>query len=193
MDADKELFPTNGAINMKKFDSKIKRYLTVGGTALICVGAAALVLTFGTGAGAANQATVSSVESTSTEVSVPEIIVISQESSSGASAFVPSSGASAAASLTTILKPTSAPPEPTPPASSTLTDKNKKPSYSSKPTVAKKTTPAKASGTPKNGEVRNGKTWIDGFGWVEGTGKGGGTTTVVSGMHEGGEQVGIMD
>ena len=84
---------------MKKFDSKIKRYLTVGGTALICVGAATLVLTFGTGAGAANQAAVSSAESTSTEVSVPEIKVISQESSSEASAFVPSSGASAAASF----------------------------------------------------------------------------------------------
>lgn len=177
---------------MKKFDTRLKRYLTIGGSTLICVGAVALILTNGAGTAAGQAAEPLSSAPTSTEVSVPEIKVISQESNSEASAFVPSSGASAAASLTTISKPTSAPPEPTPPASAALTDKNKKPSYSSKPTVAKKTTSAKTSGTPKNGEVRNGKTWMDGFGWVEGTG--GGEVTVVSGFDDGsGKQVGIMD
>jgi len=166
-----------------------RRYLTFGGTALISIGAVALILINTTGA--AGQATepVSSAPTSTEVVSVPEIKVVSQESKSGsASAFVPSSGASAAASLTTISKPISTPSKPTPPASSALTDKTKKPSYSSKPIASKK-----ATTTPKNGEVRNGKTWIDGFGWVEGTGIGGGEVTVVSGMHEGGEQVGIMD
>lgn len=164
-----------------------RRYLTFGGTALVSIGAVALILINTTGA--AGQATepVSSAPTSTEVVSVPEIKVASQESSSEASAFVPSSGASAAASLTTISKPTSAPPKPTPPASSALTDKTKKPSYSSKPVVSKKTTT-----TPKNGEVRNGKTYVDGFGWIDGTPQSG-ETTVVSGMHEGGEQVGIMD
>ena len=168
---------------MKKIDTKLKRYLTIGGSTLICVGAVALILTNGAGA-AAGQATELSSAPTSTEVSVPEIKVISQESSSEASAFVPSSGASAAASLTTISKPTSAPPEPTPPASAALTDKNKKPSYSSKPIVSKKPT----SGKPSGGKP--GQEYVPGFGWQYPTG---GEGTVVSGMHEGGEQVGIMD
>lgn len=169
---------------MKKLDTRLKRYLTIGGSTLICVGAVALILTNGAGAAAGQAAEPLSSAPTSTEVSVPEIKVISQESSSEASAFVPSSGASAAASLTTISKPTSAPPEPTPPASAALTDKNKKPSYSSKPVVSKKSASRKPSGG------KPGQEYVPGFGWQYPTG---GEGTVVSGMHEGGEQVGIMD
>jgi len=174
----------NGGKDMKKIDLEIKRYLTIGGTALICVGAVALILTNGTGTAAGQATEPSSVAPTSTEVSVPDIKVVSESSDPGA--FVPSSGASAVASLTTISKPVSVPPKPTV-NSSALTNKSSKPSYSSKPAVSKKP----SNSTPKNGEVRNGKTWMDGFGWVEGTG--GGEGTVVSGMHEGGSQVGIMD
>ena len=172
---------------MNRMSPKTRRYLTLAVTAFVGIGAVALVIMNRVGV-EARQAT-ENVSSTSEEVvSVPPIIVASQESKSGsASAFVPSSGASAAAPLTTISKPTSAPPEPTPPASSTLTDKNKKPSYSSKPTASKK-----ATTTPKNGERKNGMIYADGFGWIKDEG-GGGEVTVVSGMHEGGEQVGIMD
>ena len=172
---------------MKKIDTKLKRYLTIGGSTLICFGAVALILTNGVGAAAGQSTEPLSSAPTATEVSVPEIKVISQESSSEASAFLPSSGASAAASLTTISKPTSAPPEPTPPASATLTDKNKKPSYSSKPVASKK-----AKTTPKNGERKNGMIYADGFGWIKDEG-GGGETTVVNGDWGEGSEVGTMD
>ena len=175
---------------MNRMSPKTRRYLTLAVTAFVSIGAVALVIMNRVGVEARQAAENVSSNSVSSEevVSVPPIIVASQESKSGsASAFVPSSGASAVAPLTTISTPTSAPPEPTPPVSSALTDKSKKPSYSSKPTASKK-----ATTTPKNGERKNGMIYADGFGWIKDEG-GGGEVTVVSGMHEGGEQVGIMD
>ena len=175
---------------MNRMSPKTRRYLTLAVTAFVSVGAAALIIMnrVGVEAGQAAQNASSTQVSSEEEVSVPPIIVASQESKSGsASAFVPSSGASAAAPLTTISKPTSAPPNPTLPASSVLKDKNKKPNYSSKPVASKKTT-----ATPKNGEVRNGKTYVDGFGWVDGTPQSG-ETTVVKGDWGEGSEVGIMD
>ena len=174
---------------MNRMSPKTKRYLTLAVTAFVSIGAVALVIMNRVGVEARQAAEIASSTQVSSEevVSVPPIIVASQESKSGsASAFVPSSGASAAEPLTTISKPTSAPPEPTPPVSSALTDKSKKPSYSSKPTASKKT-----SSTPKNREVRDGKTYDPDFGWIEGTG--GGETTVVSGDWGEGSEVGIMD
>ena len=122
---------------------------------------------------------------TPNSISVPSI---SSESGTS-SAFVPSSGAKASEPLTSVSKPTSTPSKPTSPASSKLTNKNKKPVYSTKPkasTSSKKSTTSKVTKAPK------GKSYMPGFGYVDGTG--GGETIV--GSDVGGDinkQVGIME
>ena len=76
--------------------------------------------------------------------------------------FVPSSGASQSVQLTKIEKPTSTPPKSvvqgdastasngtkTQPTNSALTDKNNKPSYTSKPTVPATSQPTKNPSKP---------------------------------------------
>ncbi|MVB11778.1 hypothetical protein CAFE_25030 [Caprobacter fermentans] len=164
-----------------------KRVLFIAGLAVICVGAVSLVVQHTASADGAQQ--VSSSESsaeiilgTPNPISVPPI---SSEESGTSSAFVPSSGAKASAPLTTVSKPTSAPPAPTPPASSELTNKAKKPTYSSKPTASsKKSTSSVTSKAPA------GKSYMPGFGYVDGTGGGQGTKD--DSMYENGVKVGIM-
>ncbi|MVB11366.1 hypothetical protein CAFE_20810 [Caprobacter fermentans] len=159
-----------------------KRVLFIAGLAVICVGAVSLVVQHT--ASADDTPEVSSSSSTEIILGTPHPISvppISSEESGTSSAFVPSSGAEASAPLTTVSKPTSAPPAPTPPASSELTNKSKKPTYSSKPTASKSTT-SKSGG--KAGEI-----YVPGFGWQKPTG---GQGTTVSGDWGGGEQVGIM-
>ena len=178
---------------MKKINlsSKAKKGIIITGSALVCVAVAAIALHMGGGvtAAAEPQSIASSSPSTSTVVSVAPITGDDSEIESQVeSTFTPSSGSSKATELTKIEKPTSAPPTPSVASGTNLTDKNKKPSYSSKSTTKKP-----SSGTPKMGDTKNGKTYISGFGWVEGTGKGGGKETTVEGDWGGGSQVGIMD
>lgn len=92
-----------------------------------------------------------------------------------------------------------------------LTDPSKQPSYketpvidngkkssssskssSSKSSTSKPSSSKSSPSTPKAGDVKDGKTYMPGFGWVEGTGAGG-QGEVVSGDWGGGEQVGIME
>jgi|GEM_PF-1376190 len=187
--------------NMKKINlsPRAKKILIATGSALVCVCAVALIVTMNSGAApAAVQPELASSTTTSVDVSVGDIDVVSAVGGqSDAGAFVPSSGASQSAQLTTISKPSSAPPKPvvegdastasngtkTQPTNSALTNKSTKPSYTSKPTASKKP----SSSTPSGGKP--GQKYVPGFGWqYPGSGEG----TVVS-MHEGGSQVGIMD
>lgn len=160
-----------------------KRVLIIAGLAVICVGAASLVVQHTASANdtqeVSSESSAELVLGTPNPISVPEI-----SSSETASAFVPSSGAQASAPLTSVSKPTSTPPKPTPPASSQLINKAKKPTYSSKPTASKSTT-SKVTSAPA------GKTYVPGFGYVDGTG--GGEMTEVKGDWGEGSQVGIMD
>ena len=179
---------------MKKINitPKAKKVIMFTTMAVVCIGIITLVFSV-TAKSALESADTSSVnlvvDNGSSDLSIPPI----EHSSSVASeapAFVPSSGASQSAQLTVISKPTATPPKPT--VSSALTNKNSKPSYTSKPTVSSKaTTSRSSSSTPKAGDTKDGKSYMPGFGWVDGTG--GGQGTVVSGMREGGSQVGIMD
>lgn len=56
----------------------------------------------------------------------------------------------------------------------------------------KPTQSAESSGTPKNGTIRDGKIYIEGFGWVDYEGGG---TEVINGedIYENGNTIGIMD
>jgi hypothetical protein len=191
---------------MKKLNitPKAKKVILFSAIAVVGIGAVTLISTV-KATSATEPASTSSaglvLDNTSSELSIPPI----QPSSSAASkapVFVPSSGASQSAQLTTISKPTSAPPKPvvegdastasngkmTPPTNSALTDKNHKPSYTSKPTAPTKPSSKPSSSTPSGGKP--GQIYVPGFGWQYPTG---GKGTVVSGMHEGGSQVGIMD
>lgn len=170
---------------MKKLSPKVKKVAVLTGLGLICAGCLSLVMIHANaGEETESASSASSAEiilGTPNPVSVPEI---SSETGTG-SAFVPSSGATASAPLTIISKPTSTPPNPTPPASSELTNKSSKPSYSSKPTVSKSTT-SKSGG--KAGEI-----YVPGFGWQKPTG-GQGTQDKTT-DHDGdiNKQVGTMD
>ncbi|WP_457945445.1 DUF6550 family protein [Caproiciproducens sp. LBM24188] len=141
---------------MKKIDisQKAKKRLIIAGSAVFCIGVAvaALTLTAGTPSKAVTTGPVSSSSTGSFVLSVDPIDEDSKaESESQAPAFNPVSGASQTTELTKIEKPTSAPPAPviegdssktsdgkeTEPTNSALTDKTKKPTYTSKPTAKK--------------------------------------------------------
>ncbi len=178
---------------MKKitFSHTTKRVVMFAGLAVACV--AALSLVYSRVNAAQPTKVVSSASSGQIVLASPNSITVppisSSPSSDTGSAFVPSSGAVSSKPLTVVSKPSSQPPKPKPPASSALTNKAKKPSYSSKPTASSK---AITDGQPKNGDVKNGKTYVDGFGWVDGTGGGKAENSpdVGGDIHK---QVGTMD
>lgn len=211
---------------MKKFNMtpRVKKTLIATGSALVCVGAVALIVTMNSGAAPTMvQPESSSSAVTSVDVSVGDINTVSAVGGqSDPGAFNPSSGASQTSQLTNISKPTSVPPPPvvegaastasdgtvTPPTNSALTDHTKKPTYTSKPTVTVDSAPSKASSAPSKSTSskaptsskpsasaapsggKPGQKYVPGFGWqYPGSGEG----TVVSGMHEDGVKVGIMD
>jgi len=191
---------------MKKINlsSKAKKNIIITGSALICVAVAAIALHMGGGVAAAAepQSIGSSSPSTSTVISVAPIIGVNSETDSQTPTFVPSSGASQSTQLTKIEKPTSAPPKPviqgdastasngtkTQPTNSALTNKNNKPSYTSKPTVPATSQSKPANNTPSGGKP--GQVYDPVFGWQYPTG---GEGTTVNGDWGGGSQVGIMN
>ncbi|WP_020072444.1 DUF6550 family protein [Faecalispora sporosphaeroides] len=66
-------------------------------------------------------------------------------------------------------------------------------SSSSKSSSSKSSSSKSSSSTPKAGDVKDGKTYMPGFGWVDGTGGGEGETVGKSGDELTGEKVGIME
>ena len=125
---------------------KTKNVLICCGLAAVCV--AALSLIFNRADATATPEAVSKAASSELVMQSPTSIPAINSGSGTSSAFVPSSGAVASAPLTVVSKPVSKPPKPTPPASSALTNKTKKPMYSSKP-KAKEETRTRAATMPK--------------------------------------------
>jgi hypothetical protein len=177
-------------------NTRTKNVLIISGTALICVGAMIAVLNMSSSAAATEPAApASSSPSTSTVVSVPPIEQQFEAESGTSSAFVPESGANQTAELTKIEKPVSAPPSPSVASGTNLTDKNKKPSYSSSaPAKSSTTKKATSSTTKKPSSAPKGKSYMPGFGYVDGTG--GGQMTKDKPTNNDGDinkQVGVMD
>ena len=174
---------------MKKitFSHTTKRIAMFAGLAVACVAVLSLVYSRVDAAQPTDAATsVSSGEivlASASSITVPPISSESDKTGTG-SAFVPSSGATASKPLTVVSKPSSQPPKPTPPASSALTNKAKKPSYSSTPKA-----PASTSKAPSGGKA--GQIYVPGFGWQNPTGgKADNSPDVGGDIHK---QVGIAD
>lgn len=182
---------------MKKLSPKVKKVAVLTGLGIICVGCLSLVMIHANAG--ENQESVSSESSAELVLGTPNPISvppISSEATGTGSAFIPSSGATASEPLTDVSKPTSTPPKPTPPASSDLTNKSSKPSYSSKPTASKSSTQKSSKNKMGDTRVVNGQkqVYVDGFGWIENQGDGGqGTTVGSSGDQLTGNKVGTMD
>ena len=138
------------------------------GLAVVCAASLSLVYSH---ANAVQQTEPTSSSSSAEIVVVPPQSItvpkINSEAETGTgSAFVPSSGATASKPLTVESKPSSKPPKPTPPASSALTNKAKKPTYSSKPKAPARSVSSKPSGG-KPGQI-----YVPGFGWQNPSPKG---------------------
>mgnify|MGYP001271639152 CR=1 FL=1 len=194
---------------MKKINitPKAKKSLIITGAAVICIGISAFALSAYAGAPAAEpqSAAASSASPTSLTISIAPIEDTS-EIGSQAPTFVPSSGASQSAQLTKIQKPTSTPPKPvvegdastasngtkTQPTNSALTNKNTKPSYTSKPTAPTTKPSSKPSSSSKPSGGKPGQVYDPVFGWTNPTG-GEGTTVGKPGDELTGDKVGIMD
>ncbi|XOQ45266.1 MAG: hypothetical protein ACFWTN_12590 [Clostridium sp.] len=191
---------------MKKKKLESKTIILFMGILIITGCVLALVLTHvKTSVEASNVSETSSALSVSSEV--PELSVAPIKPSSIAPsstsddtepskispAFDPTKESSRSEPLTTSSKPTSTPPKPViegdsedgnPPTNPALTDKNHKPSYTSKPTV----TTENGSSTSSSGT--SDKSYDPIFGYSHGTG---GSGTYVEGDWGEGPQVGIMD
>ncbi len=194
---------------MKKINlsSKAKKSIIITGSALFCVAVAAIALTLSTGGVSTTEPSsiaASRSSSTSLVVSIAPIIGDNSETDSQTPVFVPSSGTSQSTQLTKIEKPTSTPPAPvvegdastasngkvTPPTNPALTDKNKKPSYTSKPTAkSSEATTKKSDGTTTKKSNSAG----DNDPVFGNTQTPHGQMTTVEGDWGGGSQVGIMD
>jgi cytoskeletal protein RodZ len=177
----------NGGIKMK-LSYRAQQIIIIAAAAITCAGVVALIQTRLDVDEKPEESSSSETEivfETPHEIKKP---AVSSEITSS-STFTPSSGAAVSEPLTKVQKPSSTPPKPTPPSSSSLTDKSKKPTYSSKQTATSKSSSSNsASETPSGGKP--GQIYVPGFGWQYPTGGSG--TTVVGDWGEG-SQVGIMD
>jgi hypothetical protein len=177
----------NGGIEMK-LSYRAQQILIIAAAAITCAGVVTMVQTRQPDADDTQE------ESSSSETEIvfeePHKItkpaVSSQIASS--STFTPSSGASVSEPLTEIQKPSSTPPKPTPPSGSALTNKNKKPSYSSKPTASRSDSSKSTDKTSSGGKP--GQIYVPGFGWQYPTG---GSMETIDDMYQDGVKVGIME
>lgn len=203
---------------MKKITltKKAKTISIISASAVVCVAVLTLVLTNNSAASQANAEAASDVSMTI--VSPKSVSVQSISPNSGAEGtdsatgtWDPATQKDASSPLTTISKPSSTPSKPVvegdsvngqQPTNSALTDKTKKPTYTTKPTASassgstKKSssssggTSSKSSGGSTSSGSHAGEVYDPVFGWTKpGSGKG----TVVSGDWGGGSQIGIMD
>jgi cytoskeletal protein RodZ len=151
--------------------------------------------------------TSAAVSSQISEISVAPIIPSSDASNSTTNdtepskispAFDPTKESSRSEPLTTSSKTTSTPPKPvivgdsengSQPTNPALTEKNHKPTYTSKPTVTSESNSSKSTNSAPSGG-KPGQVYDLVFGWHYPTG---GTGTTVEGDWGEGPQVGIMD
>ena len=173
---------------MKKitFSHNTKRIAMFAGLAIVCVVTLSLVYSRVNAAEPTEPA--SSTSSAEIVVEPPQSIAVPPISSEAdktgtGSAFVPSSGATASKPLTVESKPSSKPPKPTLPASSALTNKAKKPSYSTPPKAPSSTGTSKPTYTGNNDPVFGNRTDPAGHG----------STVGKPGDKLSGDKVGTMD
>lgn len=175
---------------MKKLTDKSKRMLAVAGIGVVCV---ALIIGISYRFSAEN-VKASGVSSTlppsSSEVVVAAVGASSDSSSSPTSSASSAAQATASSSIVDqkiqpdVSKPSM--PSSKPQAQGSTTNPSQKPSYNSKDTTASK------SSEPKDGDKKDGKIYIKGFGWIQDNG-GGGSGKTVSGDGDINKQVGQMD
>ena len=197
-----------------KLTDKTKRYLAIGGGAVICIGLiAAISLQFGkipTG-----EDTLPEESSAVTEIVVDPGEVQIEESDSSADLVI-----KLETGTETELEETAPPVDSRPaqtdqteqsiqpdvtkpeePSEDVLTDPTQMPDgtkVETPPTpvghdeVVTPTEPEPAPGEPQAGDTQNGQIYIPGFGWVQNNG-GGGSGTVAEDMYENGNKIGIMD
>ena len=197
-----------------KLTDKTKRYLAIGGGAVICIGLiAAISLQFGkipTG-----EDTLPEESSAVTEIVVDPGEVQIEESDSSADLVI-----KLETGTETELEETAPPVDSRPaqtdqteqsiqpdvtkpeePSEDVLTDPTQMPDgtkVETSPTpvghdeVVTPTEPEPAPGEPQAGDTQNGQIYIPGFGWVQNNG-GGGSGTVAEDMYENGNKIGIMD
>lgn len=192
---------------------KAKKGIIVTGIAVVCVGiASTVILNINSKVKTGNDKVIKNSSATivlSSDVT-PNSIEENVASGSG-KAFDPKTESSRSEPLTVCSKPSSVPPKPViegdskdgkQPTNSALTDKSKKPTYTTTPKAPTKsgTATKKPSGKgstsskkPTGGNTSGGKkgeTYDPVFGWTKSTG---GQETVASDMYEDGTKVGIMD
>ena len=197
-----------------KLTEKTKRYLAIGGGAVICIGLiAAISLQFGkipTG-----EDTLPEESSAVTEIVVdPGEVQIEESDSSADLVIKPETGTET--ELEETAPPVDSRPaqtdqteqsiqpdvtKPEEPSEDVLTDPTQMPDgtkVETPPTpvghdeVVTPTEPEPAPGEPQAGDTQNGQIYIPGFGWVQNNG-GGGSGTVAEDMYENGNKIGIMD
>ena len=197
-----------------KLTEKTKRFLAIGGGAVICIGlVAAISLQFGKMP--AGEDTLPEESSAVTEIVVDSGEVQIEESDSAADLVIkPETGTETEPEETAYpvdsrpaqtdqteqsIQPDVTKPEE--PSEDVLTDPTQMPDgtkVETPPTpvghdeVVTPTEQEPAPGEPQAGDTQNGQIYIPGFGWVQNNG-GGGSGTVAEDMYENGNKIGIMD
>lgn len=205
----------------RKLTEKTKRYLAIGGGALVCIGLiAAIGLRFGREPAAEDVLPEESAAATEMVVNPAEIRTEEEgrelEIETAATVILPETETDTVQEETDV--PTDSRPaqtgqaeqsiqpdvkKPETPEAKVLTDPTQKPDGTPVETPpapvehdAAETPaiqePAQAPDEPQAGDTQNGQIYIPGFGWVEDHG-GGSSGTVAEDMYENGNKIGIMD
>ncbi len=195
-----------------KVSKKAKKGILAAGISLVCIGIISVVIVNTNQKAEANND--KAADNSSATIVMPSDITPNPISSQGSvnsnlgeKAFDPATESSRSEALTTYSKTSSTPSKPviegdskngSQPTNSALTDKNKKPSYTTTPkastgsSTAAKQASSKSSGTSgKKSTSSTGSNYDPIFGNKRGTAHG--EQTVVEGDWGEGEQVGIMD
>lgn len=197
-----------------KLAERTKRYLAIGGGAVICIGLiAAISLQFGKAP--AGEDTLPEESSAAAEI-VVDLSDVQEEETNADEELVINTETSTAVKTEEGTQPVDSRPaqtdqteqsiqpdvtKPEKPSEEILTDPTQKPDGTKVETppvpveheeviTPPETTPA--AGEPQAGDTQDGQIYVPGFGWVENQG-GGGSGTTADDMYENGNKIGIMD
>lgn len=186
---------------MKNTKSKAKRNFIIAGTSVICAALACVTVSrFSEELPARTDITSAETEQTAIVTTVvttvipdkkePEI-TMTLKSDNCAETEIPAETkpmTEVDRSFEEITKPAAAPPAPKVEDEAALTDPAAPPEYEAEQTTVTAAPEPKAD-TPKHGETKDGKIYINGFGWVKDEG-GGGTGYVDTEMYQNGNKIG---
>ena len=197
-----------------KLTEKTKRYLAIGGGAVICIGLiAAISLQFGNApagedappeeSSAVTEIVVNPSDVQKEEPGEDEKLVIKTEPSTAVKTEEGTQPVDSRPAQTDQTEQSIQPDvtKPEVPSEEILTDPTQKPDGTKVETppvpveheeviTPPETTPA--VGEPQAGDTQNGQIYVPGFGWVENQG-GGGSGTTADDMYENGNKIGVMD